>query len=263
MPPSNLKIVRIVRGRNLHRSGPKLAVHHLVRNNRDLALHQRQQHPLADQMRVALVLRMHRHCRIAEHRLRPRRRHNNVLLRANDRIPDMPQMSLPILVQHFQVAQHRQAHRAPVRHPLRAIDQPLLVQLHEHHPHHARKLRRQRELFPRPVAALPNLLHLPRDLSPALFLPFPHAPHKFFPAQRPVIDSLLRQLPHHHALRRNPRMVHPRQIQSVVPAHAVPARQNIDLRMVQHVTNMERAGHVRWRDNNRKHRPGRIRVRAK
>ena len=263
MPLPNLEVVGIVRRRNLHRASAKFAVHHLVRDDRNPALHQWQQHVLAYQMPVTLILRVYCHGRIAQHRLRPRRCHNDVLLRPHNRIAYVPQMPLPIFVQHLQVAQHGQAHRAPVHHPLRAIDQPLLIQLHEHHAHHARKLRRKRKFLPRPVAAFPDLLHLPRDLSAALFLPFPYAPDKFFAAQLPVIDSLRRQLPHHDALRGDPSMIHPRQIQSVVSAHAMPPRQDINLRVVQHVPDMQRPGHIGRRDNDREYRSRRIRVRPK
>src|SRR2546429_939771 len=49
-------------------------------------------------------------------------------------------------------------------------------------------------------------------------------------------------LPDHHALRRNSRVIHSRQVQSVVSPHAMPARQDVDFRVVQHVPDMQRAG---------------------
>jgi hypothetical protein len=74
VPQSRLKIIRIVRRRHLHRARPKLRLRQLIRNNRNLPLHQRQHHILPMQMRYTLVLRIHRNRRIAQHRLRPRRR---------------------------------------------------------------------------------------------------------------------------------------------------------------------------------------------
>src|SRR5260370_30819649 len=46
-----------------------------------------------------------------------------------------------------------------------------------------------RSLLPRPVAALANLLHLPGDDAPRLFLPFPHSLQEFFASQVTVIRS--------------------------------------------------------------------------
>src|SRR6267143_1948775 len=193
---------------------------------------------------------MDRYRRVAEHRLWPRRRHHHELLRPHNRILDVPQMSLPFFVHHFQIAQHRQTDRAPVHQPRLAVDQFFFVQPHKPFAHPPRHFRRKREFLPRPVTALPNLPHLLRDFSPALFLPLPHAPFEFFASQLPVINSLLRQLPHHHPLRRNSRMIHSRQIQRVVPAHPVPSCQDVNLRVIQHVADVQHARHVRrWNDD--------------
>src|SRR6266404_6460155 len=132
MPPSGFKVIWIVRRRYFHRAGPKLPVHHLIRDDWNFALHQREQHLLADQRFVPLILRMHRHRGIAEHRLWPR-------------------------------------------------------------------------------------------------------------------------FPHHHPLRGDSRMVHSRQVQRVVPPHPVPACQDVNLRVVQHVADVQRPGHVRRWNDDRKH----------
>src|SRR6266850_585577 len=193
---------------------------------------------------------MYRHRGIPEHRLRPRCRHHHELIRPRNRILDVPQMSLPLFVHHFQIAQHRQTNRAPVHQPCLAVDQFLLVQPHKHFAYHPRHFRRKREFLPRPVAALPNLPHLLRDFSPTLFLPLPHAPFELLAPELPVINAFFRQFPHHHALRRNSRMVHSRQVERVVPAHPVPSRQDVNLRVVQHVPDVQRPGYVRgWNDN--------------
>src|SRR6266404_1763260 len=204
---------------------------------------------------------MHRHRRIPEHRLRPRCRHHHELICPHNRILDVPQMSLPFFVQHFQIAQHRQTDRTPIHQPRLAVDQSLFIKPYEHFAHHPRHLRRKREFLPRPVAALSNLPHLLRDFSPALFLPLPHAPFKLLAPQPPVINSFLRQFAHHHALRRNSRVVHSRQVQRVVPAHPVPARQDVNLRVVQHVPDVQRPSHVRWRNDDRKHRSRSVGIR--
>src|SRR5260370_9140904 len=56
-------------------------------------------------------------------------------------------------------------------------------------------------------------------------------------------------------------MVRCRQIRRVVSPHPVPACEDVDLRVVQHVPDVQRTRHVRRWDHDRKHRPRRIRIR--
>ena len=201
MPPADFKVVRIVRRGNLHRACAEFAVHDRVRDDWDLSLHQRQQHLLPDETLISLVLRMHRHCRITQHRLRPRCGHDQKFLRADHGIADVPEVPLAFFVDRFQIAQRRLAARAPVDKVVPTINQPFFMQPHEHHAHGARILRRQCEFFSRPVAALPDLSHLLDDCPARFFLPFPHAPLELFAAQLAVIDPFRGELSHHHPLR--------------------------------------------------------------
>ncbi len=57
------------------------------------------------------------------------------------------------------------------------------------------------------------------------------------------------KLAHHDALRRNSRMVGSRQVKRVVALHAPPARQDVDLGVVEHVADVQRAGDVRRRND--------------
>ena len=53
------------------------------------------------------------------------------------------------------------------------------------------------------------------------------------------------------------------QVQGVVAAHTVPAREHINFRMVQHVPDVQHAGDVGWRDDDRKHGSWRVWIRFK
>ncbi len=141
MAPPDFEVVRIVRGCDFHSARPKLAVHHRVRDDRNLPVHQRQQRFFANEVQVPLVFRIYRHGRVAQHRFRPRGSHNEKLFRPRHRILDVPQVSLPLLVNHFQVAQHRQAHRAPVHQSVFAVNKSLFVQPHKHFAHYTRHFR--------------------------------------------------------------------------------------------------------------------------
>ena len=74
---AHLEVVRIVRGRDLDRAGAELGIDGVVRDDRDLAPQERQDRRLPDERRVALVLGVHRHRGVAQHRLGPRRRHRH------------------------------------------------------------------------------------------------------------------------------------------------------------------------------------------
>ena len=79
--PADLKIIWVMSRRNLHNARAKLHVHISVLNDRNLAVHQRQQQLLSSQMRVPFVLRVNGNCRITEHRLWPCRRKCQILAR--------------------------------------------------------------------------------------------------------------------------------------------------------------------------------------
>ncbi len=62
-------VVEVVGGRHLDHAGAELAVHVFVGDDGNLTLGQRQLDGLADQVLIALVVRVHHHRRIAEHGL--------------------------------------------------------------------------------------------------------------------------------------------------------------------------------------------------
>src|SRR5690348_3732346 len=47
-------------------------------------------------------------------------------------------------------------------------------------------------------------------------------------------------------------MIHPRQPKSAVPAHPMPTHEHVDLRMLQHVADVDRACDIGWRQSDRK-----------
>ena len=82
----------------------------------------------------------------------------------------------------------------------------------------------------------------------------PHAALEFLASEVLPPDLLLRQLPLHDELRGNSGMIHSRQPKRAVPAHAMPADQHVDLRVLEHVPDVNRAGDVWRRQRDREHR---------
>ncbi len=92
---TTLKVVGIVSRRDLHGPGSLGGVgQNGVCNNRDFPAHDRQENHLSDQMLVALVIGVYRHCGIAEHGFRPRRSHHNVAAAVREWVSKIPEASV-------------------------------------------------------------------------------------------------------------------------------------------------------------------------
>ena len=74
----DLEVHRVVGGRHLHHAGPEGGVDGGIRDDRHQPVHEREADLLADEVPVPLVVRVHGHAGVAEHRLRPGRRHHDV-----------------------------------------------------------------------------------------------------------------------------------------------------------------------------------------
>jgi hypothetical protein len=124
VPLADQPVVEVVRRRDLHHARAEFAVDVVVADDRDVAIGERQSHRLADQVPVALVLRMHGDGRVAEHRLGSRRRDDQRAGVIGERIAQLPQLALLLLAVHLEVG-HRGAELGiPVDQPLAAIDSP-------------------------------------------------------------------------------------------------------------------------------------------
>jgi hypothetical protein len=187
---------------------------------------------------------------VAEHRLRASRGDNQLLIRAGDRIGDVPERSVGLGVLDFEIRQCRIAARAPVDEAARAIDQALFVEPHERLAHGAREPFVHREAQPIPVARTAHHLELLDDAIAVLLLPLPDAPQELLAPE--IVAALgLRagERPLHHHLRRNARVIGAGEPERVVALHAAPAREDVLDGREQRVAHVERAGDVRRRDD--------------
>ena len=172
-------------------------------------------------------------------------------------------MPVALLVHGFEIAQRRLAARAPVDDVAAAIDQPFVVEAQKRFQNRAIQRRIQREFLARPVARIAQADHLLLDGAAALRLPFPYAPLELFAADRFAREVFLGQFALDHHLRGDPGMIHARQPQRALAAHAVPAREHVDLRVLQHVPDVDLSGHVRRRNDDGKCLARPLRIGAK
>ena len=71
---SDLEIVRVVSRSDLHDAGTEFSVYVFIGDDRDLSVHEGEPYIAADQIFIAVILRVNCNCCIAEHSLGTRRR---------------------------------------------------------------------------------------------------------------------------------------------------------------------------------------------
>ena len=166
----------------------------------------------------------------------------------------MIETSAVILVNDLQVRDRCLAAGAPVDNVFSAIDQPFLKESDKDFSHGAGQPRIEREALARPVAGCPEPDHLPFDRVPALSFPLPNFLLEGIAAKGSAVQFLLGKLPLDDHLGRDAGVVGTGQPERVGALHALPADDNVNLGMLQHVPHVERTGYIRRRNHQRKHR---------
>src|SRR5690606_18084351 len=219
---------------------------------------QRQLDLSADEVAVAVVVRVHGHRGVAEHRLRPGGRdHDRV--RAVP-VPDGDELALLVGVLDLDVGQGGQAAWAPVDDALGPVDQVVVVQPLEDRMDRPGQSRVHGEPLAVPVHRVAESAHLAQDRAARLGLPLPDALDEPLAPQVVAGQPLTGELALDHVLRGDPRVIHAGQPQRLVPLHPPPADQRVLDGVVQRVAHVQRAGHVGRRDDDRERRLVAVRV---
>ncbi len=243
-------VVLVVRGGDLHHARAEFLVHVVVGDHRDLAVAQRQVDHLADEVRVACILRVHHQRHVAQHGFRAGGGHRQAARSIGQRVGDVPQRAVFFFALDFQVGHCGLQLGVPVHQALAAVDQALLVQLHEGVGDHLGELVVHGEVFTAPVHAVAHAAHLRGDGVAGLFLPLPNLAHKVLArlgrggAHVVAADALFLQLALHHDLRGDARVVGARHPHRVETAHAVVAREAVHDRLVERMAHVQRARHI-------------------
>jgi hypothetical protein len=224
--------------------------------------HQRQAELLAVQVQVALVFGMNGNGHVAEHGLGAGGRDGKKLagilaVRVEDRVANLPQMALLLLVDHFEVADGGLAARAPVDDVSAAIDEPLLMQADEGLAHGDGQVLVHGEVLALPVDRGAEALHLVEDGAAVVALPLPHALDEGLAAKLLAALAFGGQLALDHHLRGDAGVIGAGQPQGAAAAHAPPAGENVHLRLVEHVAHVQAAGDVGRRQQDGERPPGR------
>ena len=250
MPLADLEIVEVVRRRDLHRAGAFFRVGIVVADDRNTPPDQRQQRHPADQVLQAFVVGMHRDGDVAEHRFRPRRRHDDELVAAFDRIFDVPEVPLDLDLLHFKIRDRGLELGIPIDEALVPVDEARAIKLDKDFCHRPREAFVHGEALARPVARGAQPLQLADDGAAGFRLPFPHALDESLAAHFAAARLLtLHQLALDHGLGGDAGMVGSRLPQHVLAAHALKAAQDVLQRIVERVTHVQRTRHVGRRND--------------
>ncbi len=236
---ARLKVVGIVCGRHFHSARAKFRLREFVGDDRNLAIHQRQHDFLAMQMLVAFVFGVNGDRGIAQHRLGTSRGHRDELVTSDDRITNLPQMSRDIFVLHFEIRDRSLVPGTPVHDVVATINQALFVQADEHFAHGVRKIVVHGEVFAVPVDGGAEALHLVEDGAAVKLLPLPNALDKFLAAHVAALLAFFFQLLLDHHLCGDAGVIGAGQPERDEAAHAMPAHDDVHLRLVEHVAHVQ------------------------
>ena len=136
---ADLEIVKVMRGRNFHRTRTLFGVGIVIGDNRNFAPDNRQHHMLADKCLIAWVVGMHGNAGIAQHGFGPRGGNGDVAAAILKRIVEVPHMAVDFFLHHLKVGNCRQKPWVPVNKALVFVNQPLFVKRDKHLHHGLRQ----------------------------------------------------------------------------------------------------------------------------
>ncbi len=153
-------------------------------------------------------------------------------------------MAGALVVDDFEIADGGLAARAPVDHVAAAVNQAFAIEAQESFEHGAIERGLERESLARPIAGSAEADHLLLDYAAAFRFPLPDAALEFFAAEVLALDSFLREHAFDDELRGDAGVVHAGEPEGAFAAHAMPADEHVDLRVLEHVADVDRAGNV-------------------
>jgi hypothetical protein len=159
------------------------------------------------------------------------------------------QLAGGVLVLHLDVGQGGVAAHAPVDQALAAVDQPLLVQGHEHLADRLGAGAVEGEDLPVPVRRGAELLELVEDLPAGGLTPGPDPLQERLAAERVPIGALRGELLLDHVLGRDAGVVGAGDPHGVAALHPGPADDGVLDRVVERVADVQGPGDVRRRDD--------------
>ena len=200
---------------------------------------------------------MHRHRHVGEHGFGARGRDLDVVPPVGqrdaifERVSEVPERTLHILRLDLEVGNRGLELGIPVYQPLVAVDQPVVIKVDEGLEHGIAEMLVHGELFAAPVHRTAEAAQLARDRAAAFLFPLPHLGDEILAAVIGALVLLRFQLAFDDHLRGDARMVGAHHPQRVLAAQPLVADHDILQRVVERVADMQAAGDVGRRVDDR------------
>ncbi len=227
------KVVEVVGRRHLHGAGAEGHVHQDgVGDDGDLAIDEGVLQHLAVQVPVARIVGVNRDGGVAQHGLGSRRRdyefgHPGAGIGVGNRIRELVELALRLLVLDLEIAERGATIAAPVDEARRSVDEPVLVEPNEALGHRPAQVRVHGELGALPVGGAAEGAHLLGDAAAALLLPLPDALDEFLASEIVAAQVLSAQLALDHGLGGDAGVIDARLPERIFAEHALVANERV------------------------------------
>ncbi len=259
---ADLVVGGVVGRSDLQRSRAEVALDALVCDHRDGSLDPRDDDLAADRVPIALVIGMDCNCDVPEDRRGTNRGDRDVTVTVRERVADIRQRVVDVLVCELEIRERREVVRAPVPDPVRTVDPALVPQVHEEPHDRADVCVVHGEPLAPVVERCADAAELQHDLAAVLAQPLPDAGLERLPTEVVARLSFQREVLLDGVLGGDPGVVVARLEEDVESLHPPHADDRVRERQLQRMPEVQVAGHVgrRVRDRERAARGIRIGV---
>ena len=249
MAAAYLIVVRVVCRCDFDNAGTKFHVNILVADNRDFSVEQRQYDIFANQVLIALILRVDRYCGIAQHGFRTGGCQNNIAAAVSQRITQVPEVACLLLILYLCIRDGGHAVRTPVDDALALIDEALVVQVDKHLFDCLGASVIQCEPLSVPVTGGAQLFELLDDSAAVFAFPLPCTLQEALSAQVLLGQTFLLHRVDNLCLGCDGSVVGTRQPEGFIALHPAETNQDILQGLVECVAHVQLTGDVRWWDH--------------
>ena len=246
---SHLVVVGVMSRGDLYNAGSEVHFNILVGDDRYLSVGERQLHGLADNVLVSLVVRVNRNRRIAEKRFGTRGGDLHEAAAVGERVVDMPEVTLLLLVLALYVRDRGLAARTPVDDALAVVNESLFIIVYEHLLDCLGAAVVKGEALTLPVAGRTQLFELILYLAAVFVSPVPCAFEEAVTSDVVLRHTVFLHLCDYLCFCRDRSVVGSGQPQCGVALHTLCADKYILQGLVKRMTHVELPRNVRGRDN--------------
>ncbi|ENZ84189.1 hypothetical protein D088_330002 [Salmonella enterica subsp. houtenae serovar 16:z4,z32:-- str. RKS3027] len=249
-------VVKVVRRSDFHAASAFFHVGVFIADNRNAAIHQRQDHKFANQVFITRIFRVYCHAGIAQQGFRTRRGDHQIIFTVGGfravgkRIADMPHRAFRLAVFHFQIRDSGAQFRVPVHQAFAAVDQIFFIQADKDFFHGIGKAFVHGEALALPVNGVAETAHLAGNGAAGFRFPLPDFVDKRIAAVIVTGFTFFSgNLALNYHLGRDPGVVGADLPQGVFTLHTLVTDHGIHDGLLESMSHMQTAGDVRRRDH--------------